>query len=92
MAVDAASEQPAPAELWRHSDPDSTPMARFMRHVNSKYGLSLSDYPTLYRWSVDNVAEFWEECWHFCGIRASQSYDEVGDLEERDTPLHEKCN
>ena len=82
MATDTDSIQPAPAELWRHPDPGSTQMAKFMRHVNSKYGLSLDDYPALYKWSVENVAEFWEECWHFCGIRASKSYDQVGDLHE----------
>lgn len=67
-------------------------MAKFMSHVNSKYGLNLNDYPALYRWSVDNVSEFWEECWHFCGIRASKPYDEVGDLHNTDFVMSRDMN
>lgn len=64
-------------ELWRHQDPQSTQMWEFLEHVNSKYGLQLNDYPSLYKWSVDNVATFWEEAWHFTGIRNSKLFDQV---------------
>ncbi|AEO68783.1 uncharacterized protein THITE_43789 [Thermothielavioides terrestris NRRL 8126] len=67
----------AAAELWRHERPEATQMWKFLEHVNSKYGLSLSDYSELYSWSVDNVAEFWAEVWHFTGIKASRQYDQV---------------
>ncbi|KAJ9136719.1 Acetoacetate-CoA ligase [Pleurostoma richardsiae] len=76
MATDT-DEHAAPAVLWRHPDPKATPMAKFMDHINTKFGLVLNDYPSLYKWSTENVAEFWEEVWHFCGIRASKSYDQV---------------
>ncbi|KAK3987883.1 acetoacetate-CoA ligase [Cladorrhinum sp. PSN332] len=65
------------AELWRHSSPEGTQMWKFMNHVNSKYGLTLNDYPSLYKWSVDNVGDFWNEVWHFAGIKASKVFDEV---------------
>lgn len=68
----------ADRELWRHPDPGSTQMYRFLEHVNAKYALRLRDYPALHRWSVDNVSAFWEETWHFVGIKASRPYDEVG--------------
>ncbi len=55
-------------------------MWKFLQHVNSKYGLALDGYPALYRWSVDNVAAFWAECWHFVGIKASKQFDEVRGL------------
>lgn len=45
--------------------------------MNKIYDLSLTDYPSLYKWSVTNVADFWKECWHFVGIRASQPFTEV---------------
>ncbi|KAK2034231.1 acetoacetate-CoA ligase [Colletotrichum zoysiae] len=64
-------------ELWRHPDPTSTPMWQFLLRVNSKYGLELADYPGLYKWSIENVAEFWEEVWHFVGITASKPFDKV---------------
>lgn len=56
-------------ELWRHSDPASTAMWRFIQSVNVKHNLNISDYKGLYRWSIDNVALFWEECWNFVGIK-----------------------
>ncbi|CAG9993650.1 unnamed protein product [Clonostachys byssicola] len=56
-------------ELWRHSDPASTAMWRFIQNVNVKHNLNISDYKGLYRWSIDNVALFWEECWNFVGIK-----------------------
>ena len=64
-------------ELWRHENPRGTPMWRFLEHVNAKFGLALNDYPGLYKWSVDNVADFWGEFWHFAGITASKPFDEV---------------
>jgi acetoacetyl-CoA synthetase len=64
-------------ELWRHPDPTSTPMWRFLLHVNQKYGLQLAGYPDLYKWSVENAALFWGEVWHFVGIKASKGYDKV---------------
>ncbi|KAK4230849.1 acetoacetyl-CoA synthetase [Podospora fimiseda] len=67
----------AAAELWRHSSPEGTQMYKFMNHVNLKYGLTLNDYPSLYKWSVDNVGDFWGEVWHFAGIKASKDFDEV---------------
>lgn len=67
----------AATELWRHGSPETTQMWKFLEHVNSKYGLALRDYPGLYQWSVDNVADFWGDVWHFTGIKASRPFDEV---------------
>jgi len=57
-------------------------MWKFLQHVNSKYTLALDDYPALYKWSVENVAEFWEEVWHFAGIKSSKPFDQVGGFHE----------
>ncbi|EAQ91185.1 hypothetical protein CHGG_03120 [Chaetomium globosum CBS 148.51] len=64
-------------ELWKHERPEGTQMWRFLEHVNSKYNLNLKDYPQLYKWSVDNVADFWGDVWHFAGIKASKPFDQV---------------
>ncbi|RKU48181.1 hypothetical protein DL546_009473 [Coniochaeta pulveracea] len=77
MTIDKDISAVAPAELWRHPDPTSTAMYKFLQHVNKIYNLNLSDYPSLYKWSVANVADFWKECWHFIGIKASQPFQEV---------------
>ncbi|KAI1378492.1 acetoacetate-CoA ligase [Hypoxylon crocopeplum] len=71
MTVDA---KPAPVELWRHPDPSSTQMYKFLQHVKSKYGIDSDDYRTIYKWSVENISDFWREIWHFCGIKASMPY------------------
>ncbi|KAK5994540.1 Malonamoyl-CoA synthetase vrtB [Cladobotryum mycophilum] len=66
-----------PKELWRHPDPSSTSMWNFLQTVNKKHGLHLKGYPDLYKWSIDDVALFWEEVWHFVGVVASKSFDQV---------------
>lgn len=65
------------AELWRHEQPEGTQMWKFLQHVNDEYGLNLNDYPGLYKWSVENVADFWGDVWHFAGIKASKPFDQV---------------
>lgn len=77
MAVPSTDKKSPADQLWSHPDPTSTPMWRFLKHVNKKHGLGLDGYPTLYQWSIDNVALFWEEVWHFVGIKASKSFDQV---------------
>ncbi|KAI1344324.1 acetoacetate-CoA ligase [Xylariaceae sp. FL0016] len=64
-------------ELWRHSRPEATPMFQFLEHVKKKYSLDINDYPDLYRWSVENISDFWAEVWYFCGIKSSRSFSEV---------------
>ncbi|RSL50089.1 hypothetical protein BHE90_014256 [Fusarium euwallaceae] len=81
MSIDklapSAAAPPDDNVLWRHPNPESTPMWGFLQHVNKKHGLNLDGYPALYKWSIDEVALFWEEVWHFVGITASKPFDEV---------------
>lgn len=63
--------------LWRHPDPTSTQARAFLEHVNSKHGLQLRGYASLYRWSVEDVPAFWGEVWDFVGINASVTYETV---------------
>lgn len=64
-------------ELWRHSSPKSTRMWKFIEHVNEKYKTKIDSYADLHKWSVENIAAFWGEVWHFTGVRASKPYDQV---------------
>jgi acetoacetyl-CoA synthetase len=64
-------------ELWRRADPSSTRMWEFLLLVNEKYGLKMQSYHDLYKWSIDNIPQFWEEIWHFCGIKADKPFDKV---------------
>jgi hypothetical protein len=52
-------------------------MSSFLGIVNVKYHLHLETYDDLYQWSIDKIPEFWQEIWHFCGIRATRPFDEV---------------
>ncbi len=63
-----------PAERIKASN-----MFRFMQQVNSTFGTDFADYPALYQWSVDNIADFWGEMWRFADIKASQKYSQVID-------------
>lgn len=82
---------PPPAELWRHPDPASTQMHKFLERVKAKYQLDIDDYPGLYKWSVENVADFWSEVWHFCGIKASRPYREVRRTNSLISPLRQSA-
>ncbi|HEX7238567.1 MAG TPA: acetoacetate--CoA ligase [Gammaproteobacteria bacterium] len=35
------------------------------------------DYASLYDWSIESPAEFWEALWRFCEVKAVTSYDSV---------------
>jgi len=54
-------------------------MMRFMKLVNERHNLNFKDYPGLYQWSVDNIADFWRLMWEFAEVKHSKSYDRVVD-------------
>jgi acetoacetyl-CoA synthetase len=64
-------------ELWRPSNPESTALYSFKELIARKYALHLPRYEDLLQWSLSNLAPFWEEVWHFTGIKASTAYDKV---------------
>ncbi|KAJ5658451.1 AMP-dependent synthetase/ligase [Penicillium longicatenatum] len=64
-------------ELWRPSFPEKTQIYDFMTNVSAKHGLSLHDYNALWQWSVSEPAKFWEEIWHYTGIKAHEPYQQV---------------
>lgn len=69
--------EPEAKELWRPSAPETTQIYDFMTKVNEKYGLSLNDYDALWKWSVSEPAQFWEEIWHYTKINAHNPYEQV---------------
>ncbi len=54
-------------------------ITRFIEQVNAWYGLNISSYAELYRWSVESIPDFWAAIWDFVGIKSSQRYDRVVD-------------
>jgi acetoacetyl-CoA synthetase len=57
-------------------------MTRFMRWAGERHGRSFADYDELWRWSVEEIEEFWAGIWEYCGVRASRSYVRVLDSHE----------
>ena len=67
-----------PIELWRHPRPETTEFHAFQQHVAKKHNLSIGSYNDLWQWSVDHPSTFWEEIWHYTGIKAHKQYHSVG--------------
>ena len=69
------SKQP----LWTPSEERSknNQMMQFQQIIEDRYHLSFSSYRDLHQWSIENPADFWGEVWSFCGIQASQPYNNV---------------
>jgi acetoacetyl-CoA synthetase len=59
-------------------------MARFMNWVAARRGRAFAGYDELWRWSVDELEDFWASVWEFGGVRASTPYASV--LGSREMP------
>jgi acetoacetyl-CoA synthetase len=46
-----------------------------MACVNARQGMRMADYSDVYRWSIDNPAQFWAEVARFADVRASCAKD-----------------
>lgn len=56
--------------LWR---PDKQQLAAanltvFINRLNRNNGTTITDYETLYQWSINEPERFWESVWDFCGV------------------------
>ncbi|KAE8145532.1 hypothetical protein BDV25DRAFT_133698 [Aspergillus avenaceus] len=69
-------------ELWRHASPQDTQICDFMKKSNELHGLCLDNYDDLWRWSISEPAKFWEQLWHYTGVRAHNPYDSVLDTDK----------
>jgi acetoacetyl-CoA synthetase len=65
--------------LWEPSPEqrEHVEMARFMDWAGERRGRPFADYEELWRWSVDELEDFWASIWEFCGVRASKPYERV---------------
>ncbi|MBB1488818.1 acetoacetate--CoA ligase [Oceanospirillum sediminis] len=65
--------------LWQPDNTriDNANLTKFTRLINQKYRLDLTDYTSLYQWSIDNPETFWSEMWDFGDIRSEKKGTEV---------------
>lgn len=69
--------------FWMPSEPEveAAEMTKFRLYVNKRYGLSLSDYWELWKWSTgtpEEMNDFWTSVWDFTGIIGDQGPAPVG--------------
>ncbi|KAK2141163.1 hypothetical protein LSH36_1150g00018 [Paralvinella palmiformis] len=69
----------APQCMWRPNPSKRTNVDKFRERINKHFNINLDDYKALYKWSVENYPDFWEQLWHFSGVKYSQTYTEVID-------------
>ena len=61
-------------KLWEPSAEvvERSNMTRYMRWLEAERGVRLDgDYQALWRWSVENLDDFWRSIWDHLGVRAS---------------------
>jgi acetoacetyl-CoA synthetase len=70
--------------LWQPSKErmNSSNMMDFIRYLNNSRLLDIDSYPSFYKWSIDNIEEFWESILHYSGIIYSGNYTKVLDQME----------
>jgi len=49
--------------LYRPLNPEATATVRFLKQINSRFGLSLDSYHDLYTWSTTHIDDFWSAVW-----------------------------
>jgi len=52
-------------------------LAAFMRRAQEDWGVTFSDYDSLYEWSLREMEKFWQSVWSFCGVIAESQGDRV---------------
>jgi acetoacetyl-CoA synthetase len=65
--------------LWTPSEERkrNSNIRRFLDEINARYQLNMESYTELYRWSVENIPDFWAAVWDFAEIKSSKRYDQV---------------
>ena len=67
--------------LWKPSEDriKNSNMYRFMGFINEKHNQHFTEYGPLYKWSIENIPDFWAAMWEFADIKAFKPYDQVID-------------
>ena len=52
-------------------------LTAFIERVGRRYDASVTDYPSLYDWSIRQPEPFWRSVWDFCDIQAACCGDRV---------------
>ena len=50
---------------------EGTNLVHFMKWLHAERGLQFADYRALWRWSVEDIDDFWQAIWDYYGIKSS---------------------
>ncbi|BDG35484.1 acetoacetate--CoA ligase [Saccharococcus caldoxylosilyticus] len=72
--------------LWKPTKEqiEKSNIQRYMDWLKEKKGLSFETYRQLWTWSVEQLEDFWETVWEYCGVKSATPYQCV--LEEHKMP------
>jgi acetoacetyl-CoA synthetase len=73
----ASGDRQQPMWIPSRERVEATEMARFKDWVAARHGLEIDGYEALWRWSVDELDQFWADIWEFTGVIASKPYERV---------------
>jgi len=67
--------------LWKPSleQIEKANMTKFIDFVNDKHALNIDSYFQLYKWSIENIPDFWNAMWEFGKFTCSHKYEKVID-------------
>jgi acetoacetyl-CoA synthetase len=52
-------------------------MADYMRWLKKNKGLDFKDYPSLWKWSAEQIGDFWESIWEYFSVISHTPYQSV---------------
>ncbi len=86
MSVAPTAAEASGPPLW---EPDADTVERanltgYLRWLREQRGLHFDDYHALWRWSVEDLEDFWASIWDFYGLGETSGYEQV--LTEQSMP------
>jgi len=60
--------------IWQPSRKrvEAANLTAFIRAVEAEWRIPIGDYPTLYRWSIEEPEQFWASLWSFVGVSCTE--------------------
>jgi len=60
--------------IWQPSRQrvEAANLTGFIRAVEDEWRIPIGDYPTLYRWSIEEPEQFWTSLWSFVGVSCAE--------------------
>jgi len=64
-------------KIWEPKDFKNSNLYRFLAYVNQKHELTLNDYGSLHKWSIENLEDFWMSVALFFEIKFSSKPSKI---------------